>query len=110
MIKYDLFTDTFEFLDTGDRWTSGKIQYEYNELISRDPIRISQADTFDGLKNEFENEKLRCSTYKMPYNRYDLICGKICYVEIGEYDDTGEYIQGGDVVEFYAKDMEDTEI
>lgn len=101
MIKYELYTDTFEFRTRkGQEWQSDDIFDAYITQGDLYPTRVAQADNLEDIAALFEDEKLKCTTYEQAYTTGWLIRGVLCYIEIAEYDEDGEYIQGGDIVKF----------
>lgn len=120
MTKYEIFTDTFEFRLWGDKeripsmsgdeimetYFSGDTRITSNSL---DPVKQAAFDSYEDAEIEFGHSyanygctRLEKGNLKSLY----LLRGEIAWIEENEYDEDGEFDQGGTVLCFSAEPYE----
>ena len=109
MTKYEIFTDRFEFR-AGARlqnWTSGEVFDEYQAGTANCPKLECSFDRLEDAVAEFEkNYKDSGRTWAEATNVHWLLIGEVAFLEENEYDDDGDFVQGGDIIDFSAEPYE----
>lgn len=102
MTKYDLYTERFEFrTERGLEWTTQDIIDAYDREGNRFPTLIAQADTLEEIIPLFEKESRGARTDEVQgYCNRVFLTGEMYWVEENEYDDDGEFDQGGGWIKY----------
>ena len=104
MIKYTVYTDSFEIrLRTKEATLSaGDVFTAYMEQGDHSPRPVAVFDTEEQAVAAMKKALVRTDCDSSFYGGY-LLTGVLAYVEQAEYDEDGEFIQGGDICEYAAK-------
>ena len=108
MKKYEIFTDHFE-LRLGR--TRDARSLTPDEVF--DEYRMEDANA-PHLEASFDTEEEAMAEFRATYAKWGctnavrgvvgwLLCGDVAFIEINEYNEDGEYDQGGDVLAFSAE-------
>ena len=109
MTKYEIMTDRFEFhFGTSKRSIPAMTESEiFNEYLSGNancPTREASYDTLEEAQEAFRKRYTNHgSTYAQPGYCFWLLVGDLAWIEENEYDEDGEFDQGGDVYDISAE-------
>lgn len=109
MKKYEIFTDRFEF-------RAGAKARLY--AVTADEVfddYLATCDTCPKLESSFDNLSDAISEFNKNYRNWGrtwaekgfvnwLLVGEVAYIQEMEYDENGDFDQGGDVIDFSAAD------
>ena len=102
MTKYEIRTDRFEFRfvkfkDSIPAATADEIFAWYMEESAADPTVQASFDTLEEAREEFKKHYADYGTTRAEKSMvWWLIVGDLAWIEGNEYDDDGEFIQGGE--------------
>ena len=105
MTKYEIMHDRFEFNDWTSKYsfptaTAEQIFDWYMNLADRCPNLVGSYATEEEAREAFQ--ECRGSTSVTDGWVHALLVGDVYWIEINEYDEAGEFDQGGNVIAFSA--------
>lgn len=115
MTKYEVFTDTFEFRfgtykGSIPSMTVGEVWMEYNCQSCNDPVRVASFDTLeDALAFFRENYDDYGRTWAEKGCVFWLLRGQVAWIDGNEYDEDGNFVDGGVLYECSAEPYEKEE-
>lgn len=101
MSKYEIKTDDFEFRfgiakDSIPEMSAQEVFEAYQMESANDPTLESSFDTLEEAREEFcKNYSGYGTTYAEKGFTFWLLRGKVAWIEENEYDEDGEFDQGG---------------
>lgn len=117
--KFEIITDTFEFRFGRNEipaMSADEIFETYQSCDDRitsnslDPRREASFDTEAEAREAFERDwRDYGETHVSSASIGKLLCGRMAWIEVNEYDEDGEFDQGGDVLELSAEAYEPEE-
>lgn len=111
-IKYEIRTDRFEFRfgtykDSIPAATADQIWDWYNQESVQDPEIRASFDTLEAAQEEFRKSWADYGTTRPQKGQtWWLLTGELAWIERNEYDEDGEFDQGGDVYDVSAQGYE----
>lgn len=121
MTKYEIYTDSFEFrMGTRESNIPSMSADEIFDTYMSCDTRITSNSLDPEMRESFEDESEAVAFFNAHYANYGrtslehgnseyLLRGEIAWVERNEYDEDGEFDQGGDVVAISAEAFEPDE-
>lgn len=107
MTKFEVFRDAFEINGSGiERLSAAEVFDECRTHSGSFAKRLGSFDTLEEAQALFAREKVVADTSRYQGRAYPLIMGEVVWIEQNEYDEDGEFDQGGDVIEFCAEPYE----
>ena len=115
MTKFEIRTDAFEFrMGTKQSRISSMSASEIMDTYFSGDTRITSNSNDPAARESFDNEDIARAFFRKHYASYGrtrlergstewLLRGKIAWLEQNEYDEDGEFDQGGGVLEFSAE-------
>lgn len=104
MTKYEVKADRFEIRANGiSELTAQEIFELYESGTANSPTLLNSCDSMESAQSIFEEEKYRATTRAEHGFIFPLIVGTIVWIEQNEYDEDGEFLYGGDIIEFFAE-------
>ena len=113
MTKFEIKTDSFEFRFGTSKhsipaMTADEVFDTYQIESANDPTLEASFDTLEEAQAEFSKHSSGYgTTYAEKGFTFWLLRGKVAWIEENEYDENGEFNQGGSVVEFSAEGYEE---
>ena len=106
MTKFEIKTDRFEIRTSAllESQSADEVFDWYMEQDANCPTIEAAFDTLEDARREFtKNYADYGRTYHERGNVGYLLTGRVAWIEQNEYDEDGEFDQGGDVWEFSAQ-------
>ena len=115
MTKFEIKTDNFQFrMGTRKSSIPSMSADEIMQTYFSCDDRITSNSLDPVLRESFDNEAEAVDFFKVHYSGYGrtrlerynnqyLLCGEIAWIEENEYDEDGEFDQGGSVIELSAE-------
>lgn len=101
MTKYEIYTDRFEFSSHGKSWPSQTvddiIDLYYGPYVCNNPKLEASFDSLEEAKAEFESHYRNYGSTREASGWAGgfLLVGEIAWLEENEYDEDGDFDQGG---------------
>ena len=112
MTKYEILTGSFELRfgtsrDTIPAMSAAEIFSDYQNLPAKCPEIKASFETINEAREEFSaHYKNFGTTYAQAGGAFWLLMGEVAWIEENEYDEDGEFDQGGVVHDFSAAGYE----
>lgn len=109
MTKYEVFTDTFEFRfgtykGSIPSMTGSDVWMEYNYRANNDPFLAGSFDTLEEALAFFRHYYADYGeTHAEKGNVFWLLRGRVAWIDRNEYDEDGNFVDGGDLYERSAE-------
>ena len=115
MKKYEIKTDSFQFRFGTSRSSipamdAGEVFDAYLQGSANEPDRETSFDTLAEAQEVFKRDYASYgSTYAEKSNVFWILRGDVAWIEENDYDENGEFDQGGTVADFSAEGYEPEE-
>lgn len=115
MTKYEIKTDSFQLRFGTHKGSipamdAGEVFDAYLQRSANDPELQASFDSLEEARAAFaQNYASYGSTYAQKSSVFWILRGEVAWIEENEYDEAGEFYQGGSVVEFSAEGYEQEE-
>lgn len=104
MTKYEVKEGRFEIKAKGiSELTADEVFQTYEQQRDNNPMLIGSYDSIEKAGETFKEETFRAITMAEQGFTFPLIVGTVVWLEQNEYDEDGEFLYGGDVIEFFAE-------
>lgn len=112
MERFEIYTDTFEsrfgkYKGSIPTMSGSDIWMEYNCQSCNDPLRVASFENLDDALAFFrENYDDYGRTWAEKGNVWWLLRGQVAWIDRNEYDEDGNFVDGGDLYECSAEAYE----